>query len=480
MSDVLAIVPARGGSRGVPRKNLRDLNGRPLIAHVLGTLASMEGVRTVVSTEDPEIAAWCRLRGYEVIDRPPALAGDDVPVAAVATDAVAQLGWEGTVLVVQPTCPLLSAVTLERIIQASREHGAAFGVRAGAHQTWAGDRWITPRVNRQRLEAEGWATGVGVYAWTTMGPGVPVVVPEDEALDVDTHDDLEAARRALGRRRIHLRVATGPGTGHLHRAIALAEHLDHHDLSFGFWRDGRPEDPPPWAAARLAPFAAVTLSDADLILSDALDTEASTVLGAKARGQWWVSLEDLGPGSAYADLVVNELYRDDRPHAVCGPRWAVLRAEFSDLPPYEVGDGRPVLVLFGGDDHHGLSGWAKDQLGSHEVVTVGDFGSVAEAMLASDVLVSSCGRTVNEAAAVGIPTVAVAANERESRHVHVDGVIYAGLHVTVPDGWLGQVVTGLLERPDLRAEMCSRMRSQLDGLGAVRIARRIDELLTGI
>jgi len=75
--DVLAIIPARGGSKGIPRKNVLPLAGKPLIAHSIhAALAAARVTRVVVSTDDAEIAAVARQYGAEVVMRPAALAGD--------------------------------------------------------------------------------------------------------------------------------------------------------------------------------------------------------------------------------------------------------------------------------------------------------------------------------------------------------------------------------------------------------------------
>ena len=65
---MIAIVPARGNSKEVRRKNLAVVDGRPLLCHIADTLKSM-GIRVVVSTEDSEIASVAKVHGYEVHDR---------------------------------------------------------------------------------------------------------------------------------------------------------------------------------------------------------------------------------------------------------------------------------------------------------------------------------------------------------------------------------------------------------------------------
>ena len=112
MSHVLAIVPARGGSKGVPGKNVRKLAGRTLLDYA-ALAARDSGVidRIVLSTDSDEIADAGRRAGMEVpFMRPAALAQDDTPMLPViehAIDSLAAEGWTTDVIVLlQPTSPL--------------------------------------------------------------------------------------------------------------------------------------------------------------------------------------------------------------------------------------------------------------------------------------------------------------------------------------------------------------------------------------
>jgi CMP-N,N'-diacetyllegionaminic acid synthase len=101
--DVLGLIPARGGSKGIPRKNLAPVGGRPLLAWTVEAARNAhELTRVVVSTEDDEIAAAA---GVEVLRRPADLAADDTPMLAVVRHAVEELAPEVVVLL-QPTSPL--------------------------------------------------------------------------------------------------------------------------------------------------------------------------------------------------------------------------------------------------------------------------------------------------------------------------------------------------------------------------------------
>lgn len=109
--EILAIIPARGGSKGIPGKNIKPLAGKPLIAHTIeASLKSKYITRTVVSTEDGRIKEAALAFGAEVVDRPAELAQDVTKTAPVLLQVLDELGKTGykpdiTVLL-QCTCPL--------------------------------------------------------------------------------------------------------------------------------------------------------------------------------------------------------------------------------------------------------------------------------------------------------------------------------------------------------------------------------------
>ncbi|MDR0881895.1 MAG: acylneuraminate cytidylyltransferase family protein [Candidatus Adiutrix sp.] len=114
----LGIIPARGGSKGVPRKNIRPMGGHPLIAWTIrAALAARLLDRLVVSTEDQEIAAISRLYGAEVLERPVELAGDAALSREVIAHALAATGADRSVLL-QATSPVRSPGLVDRVITA--------------------------------------------------------------------------------------------------------------------------------------------------------------------------------------------------------------------------------------------------------------------------------------------------------------------------------------------------------------------------
>jgi YrbI family 3-deoxy-D-manno-octulosonate 8-phosphate phosphatase len=119
--EVVAVIPARGGSKGVPRKNVRDVGGVPLIARaVRSALAASSIDRVVVTTDDAEIAAVARSAGAEVVDRPAALASDESSSEAALLHALDDLESRGvttrTLVFLQATSPFISPAALEEAV----------------------------------------------------------------------------------------------------------------------------------------------------------------------------------------------------------------------------------------------------------------------------------------------------------------------------------------------------------------------------
>jgi CMP-N-acetylneuraminic acid synthetase len=114
---ILGIIPARGGSKGVPRKNIRPIAGKPLIAWTIeAAKASRLLDRCVVSTEDAEIAAVSRSFGSEVLERPAELATDEASTLGVLRHAVEKIPCDIVVLL-QATSPIRSKGLIDECIK---------------------------------------------------------------------------------------------------------------------------------------------------------------------------------------------------------------------------------------------------------------------------------------------------------------------------------------------------------------------------
>ncbi len=161
--NVLGLIPARGGSKGIPRKNLAALAGRPLIAYSCeAARRSKRLTRVIVSTDDPEIAATAGDLGIEVpFVRPSDISGDTTPMVVVmrhAVEACAADGWGAdAVVLLQPTSPLRRAEHIDRAVDVLGETGAetVVSVVRVPHQFEPGSLLVQDEEGRLKPVAEG-------------------------------------------------------------------------------------------------------------------------------------------------------------------------------------------------------------------------------------------------------------------------------------------------------------------------------------
>ena len=221
-ADVLTIIPARGGSKGIPRKNLAMLGGRPLVAWTIeASRTSRYVTRTVVSTEDAEIAKVARGWGASVRDRPLDLAGDDVSSHRVVEDAVAWAGPPDVLVLAHPTSPVRTAADFDGCVGLVLD---GFYAAVSVHEpdrhpyhmiTLLPDgrarfrepdrRPLPPRQRLPKVYAENgavyaadyeyWVAHNGFWGPETMG----YVMPRERSADIDEPWDLGVARAIAAR-----------------------------------------------------------------------------------------------------------------------------------------------------------------------------------------------------------------------------------------------------------------------------------------
>lgn len=485
MSDLLCLIPARGGSKTVRRKNLRTIDGVTLVE--LAVRACRPFGRTVVSTDDQDIAAVARMCGAEVWDRPAELATDDASIDDLVRWV--RQSYEGRLLVYQPTVPAAQPY-LAAFIQWARgqEHGSAMSTLY-PHIMWREGHLQTYRGQRQDLNWAMWQE-VGVRYYPEGGWFLNHVWPcPGPLVDIDTPADLHLARQQPKRILFRIICNRVVGSGHVRRCVQLADELQHHDISFA----PHPDTDLAMLADLAGGYPLVTDGyPRDLCVNDCLDTSEEQMFELRVNSPV-VALEDVGPGAQHASLVVNELYPAHAKHELSGPDWAVLRPVFTAAPwPHRFDHtGNPrLLVSFGGCDPSGFSS-RLDRIGGGgwDMVLVPPPSAsstpvdLASLLVWADLLVCSGGRTVWEAMACGTPALVLCQNARELTHSHLSpryGVINLGLGHLVDDGTIRQHVERLLGDPALLADLSDKMTSIVDGKGALRIAHRIEGLLGGL
>jgi N-acylneuraminate cytidylyltransferase len=236
-ASVCAIIPARGGSKGVPGKNLRPVGGVPLVGRsVLVARAARRVDRVFVSTDDATIAATARSYGAEVVDRPPEIAGDAASSELALLHALAALraaeSYAPDILVfLQCTSPFTEAGDIDATVAAVSEGGADSAFTAWRSHLFL---WrVTPegdavgvnhdkarRPRRQEREAE-YAENGAVYAMRRegferyghrfFGRTAIVEMPQARSIDIDEPADLLLAD-ALAVQQVSPAPGAGPHT----------------------------------------------------------------------------------------------------------------------------------------------------------------------------------------------------------------------------------------------------------------------------
>ena len=163
MKKIVAIIPARGGSKGIPRKNIKLLKGKPLIAYSIDAARNAPSVdRVLVTTDDKEIAAVAKKHGASVIMRPGELAEDKTPMDPVLEHALNVLSAEGyvpdAVLLLQPTSPLRTAEHVQGAIEkflASDNDSliSVFKITNNRHEI-GGDDFLVPTFTKNKNRNE--------------------------------------------------------------------------------------------------------------------------------------------------------------------------------------------------------------------------------------------------------------------------------------------------------------------------------------
>ena len=484
---ILAIIPARAGSKGVPNKNIRIVGDHPLIYYAIKNAKQSRYITDiVVSTDSPEVGIISKQMGVGLHWRRPELCADDVTLDAVIYDAT-QAGEWGYVVTLQPTSPTLSTKTLDEAIEYAIGNGfdTVISVVNDPHLAWKEkDDQIVPayqkRLNRQYLPPEYRETGAFVIAKgsvikkdTRIGAKVSVYqIPSHEAVDIDTFYDLRVVECILSEQSVAFYVNGNNkrGMGHIYRALELA---DEFFVKPDIYYDINQTDVRLFGSTTHNLIAVNGINDLfghlsqrkyQYFINDILSTSIDYMIGLRnvlGPDTKIVNFEDDGEGIIKADLVFNALYHKmDTDKIYTGEKYYIASKLFLLYEPIAISEHvRKVFVSFGGADPQNYSdrlleivskakyqdfefivvlGRAKENISQlmaynqkPNITVLYDVPNMAELMSQCDVAVTSRGRTGYELATLGIPAIAMAQNQREEKHGFVcneNGFFYLGLN----------------------------------------------------
>lgn len=517
--NILAVIPARGGSKGIPKKNIRLMNGQPLIAYAIKNgLNSKYITDVVVTTDDKEIEYIAKQYGAEVIKRDPKLADDKTTLDPVIYDAMIKDENKKNkkydiIITLQPTSPVLKTETLDKAIEQflDSDYDTYISATNKPHLAWTKNNGkIVPsyekRVNRQQLPPNYLEAGAffiskrdNVTENTRIGKNVSVYeIPEEESTDIDNSIDWVICENILRKKKIVFRCDGYKelGMGHIYHCLTLAYNLTGHDVIF-VTNKNHLEGLNKIAESNMKYitiendeqfFDFLEKYKPDIVVNDCLDTTEEYIKKIKMLSKKVVTIEDLGEGAKYADVIINALYDNKRyNNEYCGEEYVCLRNEFLISRPKEFSpEVKKVLILFGGTDPSNLTkkiynmikenyskypnihynfitgiGYdcEKNEIIQDEeknISVLKNVSNISEYMSSADLAFTSQGRTVYELASMGVPSIVMAQNERETLHKFAqmtNGFMNLGLGKDLSTETIFNTFDWLIKTPQIRNEM---------------------------
>lgn len=479
-NKILVVIPARGYSKNIPRKNLRLLGEKPLIYYSIDVAKASQYVDdVVVSTEDSEIASIVEKYGTSVVKRPVELATDEASLDTVIYEAMLQkekLAFDeyDIVITIQPSSPLLKPETLDRAIEKFADFNidSVISVVDDKNLRWGFDEengryfpFYSERLYRDLLPNTFKETG-GILATrrnfvaptSRLGLNIDLIeISREESVEINTYEDWWIANTYLRKMKIAFVVDAYDqiGTGHMYRCLSMASKLVFHDVVFFVNRnyqlgidiindynykyqtyDGRTE--------LLSLFENF---NPKIIINDVGDTSYDYMVELTSRGYYVINFEDFGSGADLADLVFDSLYEHESDEKFfVGHEYYILKDEFFlHQPKIITHDVKNVLIDFVPNDTlnlsqkvldavlaSGFSGRINVILGYgyedvEELITRYELmqnvqfyttvDSISDFMISADIAFVSGGRSMYQVCSLGIPSIVICKDERETKNL---------------------------------------------------------------
>jgi len=388
---IVAIIPARGGSKGIPRKNARLLAGNPLLAYTIINALKSEYIDHVyVSTDCPVLSEIALKFGAKIIHREQQLAKDDVGIDEVIVHAVNHLenninSFFDIIISVQATSPFISSKSIDLGIEkcVKNEFDTVVSVTNDPHLQWGfnsqGDTipLYEERKNRQYLKKRFKETGGFVVCHrqiletkTRFGKNSSLFeVTKEESVDIDDRFDWWLAEKTLLRKKIcfHVIGSKHDGLGHVYRALTIADRIMDHEIHFIVNEESDlailkiKSHLYSYTICKKGEELETIINKApDLVINDILNTDFEYMNTLRSQGIATINFEDLGKGSTIADIVINELYdfypypKNDK--VFQGSHVCCLRSEFFHTNPKEYSPKvTNIFILIGATDPEGIT-----------------------------------------------------------------------------------------------------------------------------
>lgn len=478
---ILVVIPARGGSKGIPRKNLRLLSNKPLISYAIETAKASQYVDdVVVTTDDSQIAHIAEKFGASVVRRSEDLATDDISLDPVIHDAMIQKEKQAfdeydIVITFQPTSPLINVRTLDNAIEKFEDFNldSVISVVDDRHLSWGYDeknkRYFPnyiERVDKDLLPKSFRETGAilatrrnFVHEDSRLGTNIGIVeVSRVESVNIQTYEDWWIAENYLQKKKtaIVANASDQMGVSHINRCLSLASKLVFHEVLFlidehyplgidivsGNNFSYRTYEDETELLNELRQF------NPNIVINDILDTSEEYVSALKNEGYFVVNFEDLGIGSSIADVVFDDLYEHDlgESNVFTGHKYFILKDEYYYQPPKIITNTvNRVLVAFGqfdsnnftehvidailsttydgridvvlGLDYEGIDGLISKYESNPLIQIYRNVPNFSEFIFKADIIFTSPDKSMYEICSMGVPTICLCKDDRDVSHV---------------------------------------------------------------
>ena len=398
----LIIIPARGGSKGIPRKNIRPLAGYPLIYYVINAAKNVNfETDIIVSTDDYEIATVADYFKVCVDIRPKYLAKDKITLDPVIINCLKNTEKKTNnkynfIFTLQPTSPLTNSDDINRAYEflQNKNVDSVISISEKKHLFWKKtNKKLIPfhkkRLNRQQLDPIYEESGAiiaskrkQILTGSRIGGNISLLELDPvRAIDIDTDLDFLKCQNVLNKKIILMHVVGRPdlGLGHVYRALTLANEFVEHEIIFVvneidklaiklikknnyklkvYKNNGLIN-----TILKLNPFC---------IINDVLNTDEKYTSLVKKNNILQINFEDLGSGVKHVDMVINALYEEKSKfkNVFSGHRFVCLRDEFYWAHPIAIKKiVKNVFICFGGTDQNNLTDRVISILSSLCIVT---------------------------------------------------------------------------------------------------------------
>lgn len=534
--NVLVIIPARGGSKGIPRKNLRSLAGKPLVYYSINqALASKNKPDVYVASDDQEILTIAKKIGAKVVGREKSDSNDSATLDPVIYNAYKKIEkiekkTYDLIITLQPTSPLLSTKSLDlaiKKIKTNSKINTIISAKEDTHLTWRDENGkFTPnykqRLNRQYLPATFKETGGflitrsdSISSSSRIGKNVELyVLSGKETIDIDSSEDWSLCEYYLRRKKLLLVVSgySEIGLGHVYNTLLIANDLMEHEIVFLVDKKSqlayekiKQKNYEVYKQKETSIIKDIDNIDPDVVINDKLDNSMEYIKLLKSKGYKVINFEDLGEGASLADLTINAMYAEKQalPNHYFGHKYFVLRDEFLLGSQPNCRDlVKNILISFGGVDPNnytekvlstiydeclkrniaidvilGFGYKEHSTLKKYKKATIhNNVNDISNYMSRSDLIFTSAGRTTYEIASLSVPAIVLAQNKRELTHFFADnehGFVNLGLGYKVNNEVLHKSFLSLLENFEGRKDMSQKMKECDLSKGRDRVATLI-------